>query len=71
MSIELFAERVKNTRESIGSSVEDIALFSDLTPERLRAIESGKDKTINALEIHRLAIALGVTYAFLMFGTVA
>jgi transcriptional regulator with XRE-family HTH domain len=63
-----FANRVKDTREQLNASYEDIALFSNIAPERLALVEQGKDKSINALEITRLAFALGVTYEFLMFG---
>lgn len=66
--LETFAKRVKDTREAIPATVEEIALFSQLTPERVASIESGKDKSVNALEIQRLAFALGVTYQNLMFG---
>ena len=68
MSLEQFATRVKQARESIPATHEEIALFSGLTPERVALIESGKDKSINALEINRLAFALGTTYQALMFG---
>jgi|GEM_PF-5908829 len=67
-TLEKFAQRVKDTREAIPATIEEIALFSQLTPERVASIESGKDNSVNALEIHRLAFALGVTYQNLMFG---
>ena len=67
-NIEAFAKRVKDTREAIPSSLEDIALFSDLSVKRLELIEAGKDKGINGLEIHRLAIALGVSFSYLLHG---
>lgn len=70
MNIETFAKRVRDTRQAIPATIEDIALFSGLTPERVAIIESGKDKSINALEITRLAFALGTTYQALMFGKV-
>jgi transcriptional regulator with XRE-family HTH domain len=66
--LETFAKRVKDTREAIPATIEEIALFSMLTPERVATIESGKDKSVNAYEITRLAFALGVTYQSLMFG---
>ena len=66
--LEIFAKRVRDTRESLGATIEEIALFSHLSPERVTTIESGKDKSVNALEIHRLGVALGVTYSYLMFG---
>lgn len=68
MSIETFAKRVRDTRQAIPATIEEIALFSGLTPERVATIESGKDKSVNALEINRLAFALGTTYHELMFG---
>jgi len=71
MSLEEFANRVKQAREAIPATPEEVALFSGLTPERIALIESGKDKSINALEIHRLAFALGTTYEALMFGKVS
>lgn len=67
-ALETFAKRVRDTREAIPATIEEIALFSQLTPERVASIESGKDKSVNALEIQRLAFALGVTYRNLMFG---
>jgi transcriptional regulator with XRE-family HTH domain len=67
-NLEAFAKRVRDTREALPATIEEIALFSRLTPERVATIESGKDKSVNALEIHRLAFALGVTYQSLMFG---
>jgi transcriptional regulator with XRE-family HTH domain len=66
--LEAFAKRVRDTREAIPATIEEIALFSTLTPERVATIESGKDKSVNAYEITRLAFALGVTYQSLMFG---
>lgn len=69
-TLEKFAQRIRDTREAIPASIEEIALFSQLTPERIASIESGKDKSVNALEIERLAFALGVTYQTLMFGKV-
>lgn len=66
--LEIFAKRVRDTRESLGATIEEIALFSHLSPDRVATIESGKDKSVNALEIHRLGVALGVTYSYLMFG---
>ena len=71
MNIEQFASKVKQAREAIPATHEEIALFSGLTPERVALIESGKDKSINALEINRLAFALGTTYQALMFGKVS
>lgn len=68
MNIETFAKRVRDTRQAIPATIEEIALFSGLTPERVATIESGKDKSVNALEINRLAFALGTTYHELMFG---
>ncbi len=67
-NLELFAKRVRDTRESLGATIEEIALFSLLSPDRVATIESGKDKSVNALEITRLSVALGVSYAYLMFG---
>lgn len=67
MNIEQFATKVKQVREAIPATREEIALFSGLTPERIAVIESGKDKSVNALEINRLAFALGTTYQDLMF----
>lgn len=69
-NLELFAQRVRDTRQGLNASVDDIALFSQLSPDRVAMIESGKDKSVNALEIKRLAIALGVTYDYLLFGKV-
>ena len=69
-NLELFSQRVRDTREGLGATVEEIALFSHLSPERVISIESGKDQSVNALEIHQLGIALGVTYNYLMFGKV-
>lgn len=69
-NIETFAKRVKDKREAIPATIDEIALFSGLTPERISTIESGKDKSINALEITRLALALGTNYQALMFGKV-
>ena len=66
-NLEIFAKRVRDTREAIPATLEEIALFSGLTPERVATIESGKDKSVNALEINRLAFALGTTYQDLMF----
>lgn len=68
MKLEQFSERVREAREAIPATLEEIAMFSGLTPERVATIEEGKDKNINALEIHRLAFALGTTYQVLMFG---
>jgi transcriptional regulator with XRE-family HTH domain len=70
-TLEQFAKRVRDTRESLGATIEEIALFSHLSPERVATIESGKDKSVNALEITRLGVALGVSYAYLMFGNEA
>ena len=67
MSQIAFGIRVKEAREKLKAEYSDIAIFSQITPERLALIEQGKDKTINALEIKQLAFALGVTYSFLMF----
>lgn len=67
-NLEQFAKRVRDTRESLGATIEEIALFSHLSPDRVATIESGKDKSVNALEITRLGVALGVSYAYLMFG---
>ena len=67
-TLEQFAKRVRDTRESLGATIEEIALFSLLSPDRVATIESGKDKSVNALEITRLSVALGVSYAYLMFG---
>jgi transcriptional regulator with XRE-family HTH domain len=69
-NIEIFAKRVRDTREAIPATLEEIALFSGLTPERVATIESGKDKSVNALEINRLAFALGTNFQALMFGKV-
>lgn len=71
MTKEQLGTRIKQAREAIPATHEDIALFSGLTPERIATIESGKDKSINALEINRLAFALGTTYQALMFGKVS
>ena len=71
MTKEQLGTRIKQAREAIPATHEDIALFSGLTPERIATIESGKDKSINALEIHRLAFALGTTYQALVFGKVS
>ena len=68
--LEEFAGRVREARESLPATVEEVAIFSGLTPERVATIESGKDKSVNALEIERLAFALGTTYQALMFGKV-
>jgi transcriptional regulator with XRE-family HTH domain len=68
MSISEFGNRVASARKDLGASVEDIAFFSKITPERIELIERGADKNINALEINNLAFALGSTYQFLMFG---
>ena len=70
-TLDQFAKRVRDTRESLGATIEEIALFSHLSPERVAIIESGKDKSVNALEITRLGVALGVSYAYLMFGNEA
>lgn len=70
-TLDQFAKRVRDTRESLGATIEEIALFSHLSPERVATIESGKDKSVNALEITRLGVALGVSYAYLMFGNEA
>lgn len=67
-AITQFGERVRTKREQLGATFDDISLFSQIDPERLSLIEQGRDKTINALEITRLAFALGVTYEYLMFG---
>ena len=69
-NLQAFSKRVKDKREAIPATIEEIALFSGLTPERVATIESGKDKSVNALEINRLAFALGTTYQALMFGKV-
>lgn len=68
MSILEFGNRVASARQDLGATVEDIAFFSKITPERIELIEKGADKSINALEIHNLASALSTTYQFLMFG---
>jgi transcriptional regulator with XRE-family HTH domain len=68
MSISEFGNRVASARKDLGATVEDIAFFSKITPERIELIERGADKNINALEINNLAFALGSTYQFLMFG---
>ena len=70
-NLELFAQRVRDTRQGLNASIDDIALFAQLSPDRIKVIESGADKSVNALEIKRLAFALGVTYEFLMFGKVS
>jgi transcriptional regulator with XRE-family HTH domain len=70
MTIEQFSSRVKELREAIPATIEEISIFSGLTPERVATIEGGKDKSVNALEVHRLAFALGTTYQGLMFGKV-
>ena len=67
MKLEQFSEKVREAREAIPATVEEIAIFSGLTPERVAIIEAGKDKSVNALEIQRLAFALGTTYQALMF----
>jgi transcriptional regulator with XRE-family HTH domain len=66
--IQAFGARVKELRESLKADYDDIALFSQITAERLKLIEEGKDKSINAHEIERLAFALGTTYSELFFG---
>jgi len=68
MTISEFGNRVASARKDLGATIEDIAFFSKISPERIELIERGADKTINALEIHNLALALGSTYQFLMFG---
>ncbi len=68
MSLIEFAQRVKDKREAIPATLEEIALFSGLSVEMIERVEAGKAKEINALEINRLAFALGTTYAGLMFG---
>ena len=68
MSLVEFAQRVKDKREAIPATLEEIALFSGLSVEMIERVEAGKAKEINALEINRLAFALGTTYAGLMFG---
>ena len=67
-SIVEFGQRARAYRLAIPATEEEIALFSGLTEERVKLVEDGKDKSINALEITRLAFALGVTYQQLMFG---
>ena len=67
-NLELFAQRVRDTRKELNASVDDVALFSQLSPDRIKVIESGADKSVDALEIKRLAFALGVTYEYLLFG---
>ena len=62
MSISEFGNRVASARKDLGATVEDVAFLSKLTSERIELIERGADKSINALEIHRLAFALGSTY---------
>lgn len=69
--LEEFAGRVREAREALPATIEEVALFSGLTPERVATIETGKDKSVNALEIQRLAFALGTTYQALMFGKVS
>lgn len=71
MNIQQFAQRVKDQREAIPATIEEIALFSGLSPARIEKIEAGADRQINALEIERLAFALGTTYQALMFGKVS
>jgi transcriptional regulator with XRE-family HTH domain len=68
MIIQQFAKRVKDKREAIPATLDEIALFSGLSVEMLERVEAGKAKDINALEIERLAFALGATYSELMFG---
>ena len=68
MSISEFGDRVASARKNLGATIEDVAFFSKITPERIELIERGADKSINALEIHNLAFALSSTYQFLMFG---
>ena len=68
MSITQFADTVKSKREAIPATLEDISLFSGLSVERLEKVEAGACKDVNALEITRLAFALGTTYQDLMFG---
>lgn len=70
-TIQEFGQRVKDTREAIPATLDDIALFSGLSVERLELVEAGKDKSINALEITRLAFALGVDFGYLMRGEVS
>ena len=70
MSISGFGSRVASARKDLDATVADIAFLSQISSERIELIEKGADKSINALEIHRLAFALGTTYEFLMFGKV-
>lgn len=70
MNIQQFAQRVKDQREAIPATIEEIAFFSGLSVEMIERVEAGKAKEINALEIERLAFALGTTYPALMFGKV-
>jgi transcriptional regulator with XRE-family HTH domain len=70
MSISEFGSRVASARKDLDATVADIAFLSQISSERIELIEKGADKSINALEIHRLAFALGTTYEFLMFGKV-
>jgi transcriptional regulator with XRE-family HTH domain len=70
MSISEFGNRVASARKDLDATVADIAFLSQISSERIELIEKGADKSINALEIHRLAFALGTTHEFLMFGKV-
>lgn len=70
MNTQQFAQTVKDKREAIPATLEEIAFFSGLSVEMIERVEAGKAKEINALEIERLAFALGTTYAGLMFGKV-
>jgi transcriptional regulator with XRE-family HTH domain len=70
MSISEFGSRVASARKDLDATVADIAFLSQISSERIELIEKGADKSINALEIHRLAFALGTTHEFLMFGKV-
>lgn len=67
MNISEFGNRVASARKDLGATVEDVAFLSKISPERIELIEKGADKSINALEIHLLAVALGTTYDSLMF----
>jgi transcriptional regulator with XRE-family HTH domain len=71
MSISEFGNRVASARKDLDATVADIAFLSQISSERIELIEKGADKSINALEIHRLAFALGTTHEFLMFGKVS
>ena len=63
------AQRIKETRESLGLSQMELAGKAGLTQQQISTLESGK-KFLSAFGIVKLAKALGVTTDYLLTGEI-